>query len=91
MSKRPPQQLQPKVFYTVRDIADCLGYTKPGARKFLLRLNIPIQYIGNKLVIYLSDIQSYQPDLYASIMIFNDLAASQNSYLNDTTDQRRED
>jgi hypothetical protein len=57
-----------KPFYTVRDFAKILNYTNDGARKFLFRLNIPIHLIGNKFIIYISDLQNHAPEFYASIV-----------------------
>jgi len=62
------KQQQIKVFYTVPELARLIGYSSQGARKFLFKLNLPITLVGNRYIVYLTDLQSYCPTLYNSIM-----------------------
>lgn len=50
-----------------------IGYSVDGARKFMNRLGVPTNYVGNKCIYYLSDLQTYAPELYASILEANNL------------------
>ena len=70
---KKPQQI--KVFYTVPELARLIGYSSQGARKFLFKLNLPITLVGNRYIVYLTDLQSYCPTLYNSIMEAQNLNA----------------
>lgn len=69
-SKSKKVKVTPKVkpFYTVPEIAKMIGYTSAGARKFLMKLSLPITLIGKRYVVYLSDLQNYTPEFFNSIM-----------------------
>jgi hypothetical protein len=57
-----------KPFYTMRDMAEFLGYNTPGVRKVLFKMHIPISMLNERYIVYLSDLQTEQPKLYASIL-----------------------
>lgn len=61
-------------FYTVREIMQFIGYnTVHGTRYFLFKLNVPMHFLGKKYIIYLSDLQTHAPELFASILEANNL------------------
>lgn len=64
-------KIQP--FYSIADIAELMGYSKNGARKFINNLNIPINKVGNKHIIYLSDLRNNTPEFYYSLLEANNL------------------
>jgi hypothetical protein len=61
-------ELLVKPFYSVPQLARLIGYSSQGARKFLFKLNLPIHLVGNRYIVYLTDLQSYCPQLYNSIL-----------------------
>ena len=64
-----------RCFYTVPQLAKMIGYSSQGARKFLFKLNLPIHLVGNRYIVYLTDLQSYTPELYNSILEANNINA----------------
>jgi hypothetical protein len=62
------QELKIRPFYTVPQLAKMIGYSSQGARKFLFKLNLPINLVGNRYIVYLTDLQSYTPQFYNSIL-----------------------
>ncbi len=57
-----------KPFYTTSDLKVLIKYkTNDGCRNFLNRLNIPKKLLGKTYYYFLSDIQTYCPELFASI------------------------
>ena len=60
-------------FYTITQLSNIFGMTRLGTRNLLMRMNLPYHYIGNKIIFYLSDIQTHQPELFSSILEANQL------------------
>ena len=67
------KKLSIKPYFTVPEIARAIGYTSAGARKFLFKLNLPIHLVGCRYIVYLSDLQNYTPDFFASLLEANNL------------------
>lgn len=67
------KKLSIKPFLSVPDIARMMNYTSAGARKFLFKLNLPIHLVGCRYIVYLSDLQTFTPDFYASLLEANNL------------------
>lgn len=64
--------------YSISEMAKFLNYkTSDGCRKFLYKLNLPINLVGGKLIIYLTDLQTYTPNLFNSILECNSLRSIQ--------------
>lgn len=55
-------------FYTITQLSKIIGYSREGTRRYVKRLSIPLHYTGNKTIIYLSDLSTYAPELYASLV-----------------------
>lgn len=76
-----------KPFYTSSEIASFIGYTAKGTRGLLFKMNIPLHLIGNKFVVFLSDLQTHAPEFYSSILEANNL----NSIINKNSPVEDED
>lgn len=63
---RPPLDERP--FYTVAELASIIGRHRNNTRNLLVKLNVPITYIGGRYIIYHNCLRTYAPDLYYSIM-----------------------
>lgn len=58
-----------KPFYTTAELKTIIGYkTHEGATRFLEKLHIPKNLVGKVNIWYLSDIQTYAPELFSSIL-----------------------
>lgn len=69
-----PKNFEIKPFYTVAELAPVLNYkSNKGCRQFLLKLSLPLHLVGKRYIVYLSDIQNHQPELYDSILEANNL------------------
>lgn len=65
---RVRQNFAIKPFYTSDELRRLIGYkTNHAARAFLQKLNIPCHVVGRKYIWYLSDIQTYCPELFSSL------------------------
>lgn len=56
-----------KVMYTIRELADAMGMTRPRAFGLLKKI-VEIHYIGHRYYVYLSDLEQVSPELVASII-----------------------
>ena len=79
---KPITKFEIKSFYTMQDMASYLGYSRKGARGFITKLNVPIFYIGNRAVIYLTDLQSHCPEFFSSLLE----AANLNSLISESVE-----
>ena len=82
LENKPKKKLKPKVaqtmvlpFYSITQLSEIFGMTRLGTRNLLERMNLPHHFIGNKIIFYLSDIQTHQPELFSSILEANQLNA----------------
>lgn len=73
--KRAKKVRQTKVypFYSVTQLSEIFGMTRLGTRNMLDRMNLPAHFVGNKIIYYLSDLQTHQPELFSSILEANQL------------------
>lgn len=62
-------------FYSITQLSLIFGMTRLGTRNLLDRMNLPCHFVGNKIIYYLSDIQTHQPELFSSILEANQLNA----------------
>ena len=60
-------------FYSITQLSQIFGMTRLGTRNLLDRMNLPCHFVGNKIIYYLSDIQTHQPELFSSILEANHL------------------
>jgi len=59
-----------KPFYTIKELSIIINKSTTYIyRNFVQRNILPYTYFSNILIIYLSDIQRYMPDLYDSMII----------------------
>lgn len=84
--KKVRQPFEIKAFYTMADMAKYMGYSRKGARCFLQKLNINIYYVGNRALVYLTDLQSQAPELFNSLLE----ASSLDSFAKDLDDSELE-
>lgn len=65
----PSLNMSVKPFYTSAQLAKYIGYKSThGTRSFMKRLGVPVHLVGFKYIYYLSDMQIYSPELFASIL-----------------------
>ena len=57
-----------KPMYSIPQLAKLIHYSSQGARQFLFKLNLPIHLVGSRYIVYLTDLQTYTPELYNSIL-----------------------
>lgn len=75
MNTKKPENNKPFItpFLTITKLSKIFGMTRLGTRNLLMRMNLPYHYVGNKIIFYLSDIQTHQPELFSSILEANQL------------------
>jgi len=57
-----------RAFYSIPELARMINYSSQGARKLFFKMNIPITLLGSRYIIFLTDLQSFAPSLYNSIL-----------------------
>lgn len=60
--------------YSISEMKDVFGFkSHEAAREMCKKLGVPLHLFGNKYLIYLTDIQLYAPQLYASMLECNNI------------------
>ena len=67
-------QIPIKAIYSISELKDIFNYkSSASARSMLKKLSIPMNLVGGKYIVYLSDIQIKAPSLYSSMLECNNV------------------
>lgn len=61
----------PRPMWSIGTLAQALGYSRRGARLFLESAGVPVTLVGPRYYVFLSDLITNAPELYASLCEFS--------------------